>query len=144
MALTGPGRHCRAARNTLVCPWLLPRGNPIVYLSTSWNDRHNILNGCTSWPLSPWVKLRGLSVAPKHEIGVESTSCCYSDKPRWSLHREEKSMLQTDRPAIFPNQLCKIRGRQMNNDSEIWLECLYLTQSLAKVNVYSDRRMWKV
>lgn len=91
-ALTGPGRHCRAARNTLVCPWLLPRGNPIVYLSTSWNDRHNILNGCTSWPLSAWVKLRGLSVSPKPEIGVESTSCCFSDKSQWRVYIAKKKV----------------------------------------------------
>ena len=45
--LTGPGKQCFTARNMFVTPWPLPRGNPVVYISMSRKERHNIPRGCT-------------------------------------------------------------------------------------------------
>lgn len=49
----------------LVWPWLFPRGNPIVYVSMSWNDRHKILNGCNRAKEFAWHMSLGLRDSPQ-------------------------------------------------------------------------------
>lgn len=44
--ITGPGRQCLTARKMSVRPWPSPRGNPVVYVSMSLKEWHNILRGC--------------------------------------------------------------------------------------------------
>lgn len=43
--LTGPGKQCFTARKMFEEPWPSPRGNPVVYVSMSWKERHKMLRG---------------------------------------------------------------------------------------------------